>query len=248
MASQFDKKTNCFDRDGRLQQLENAQKAIETMGASVSVLTKEGIVLTCVRQDYSFLLEQTKDSDKIYKLDDHIYVVTGGILADANYLIDRARVACARYRYQFQSEIPVEQLTVEICDIKQQYTHFGGKRPFGASFIVAGFDRHHQYQIYSTEPSGFYFGWRAQARGRQHETANSLLKQEYKEDINLQDGLNLAVKALVKTLDTTNPEAKKIEVQVISKNDKGQIQGRSLPDKEIEQILKNIGFEGHGQQ
>lgn len=49
MSSRHDAKTNSFDREGRLLQVEHATKAIETMGASVGVLTKEGVVLTCER-------------------------------------------------------------------------------------------------------------------------------------------------------------------------------------------------------
>jgi len=57
MSSRYDAKTNSFDREGRLLQVENANKAIEKMGASVGILTKEGIVLACQKEDSSFLLE-----------------------------------------------------------------------------------------------------------------------------------------------------------------------------------------------
>jgi 20S proteasome subunit alpha 3 len=37
--------------------------------------------------------------------------------------------------------MPVEQLVRAICDYKQAYTQYGGLRPFGVSFLFAGYDR-----------------------------------------------------------------------------------------------------------
>ena len=31
-----------------------------------------------------------------------------------------------RYLLQYQEEIPCEQLVMKLCDLKQQYTQFGG--------------------------------------------------------------------------------------------------------------------------
>lgn len=89
------------------------------MGASIGILTNEGIVITCEKEEAQFLLEQERDSKKIYKIDDHLYTVVGGLLADSNYLINQARLTAARYRYKFENDIPMEQLVINICDIKQ---------------------------------------------------------------------------------------------------------------------------------
>ena len=43
--------------------------------------------------------------------------------------------------------IPVEQLVAQLCDIKQAYTQFGGKRPFGVSFLYMGYDQHYGFQV-----------------------------------------------------------------------------------------------------
>ena len=67
--------------------------------------------------------------------------------------------------YSFSEPMPVEQLVTSICDYKQAgtwrvpavqqpctttvwegYTQFGGLRPFGVSFLVAGYDVHHGFQ------------------------------------------------------------------------------------------------------
>ncbi len=45
------------------------------------------------------LLEKNKQSEKIYKIDNNVYTVVSGMTADANYLIDYARVGSQEHRY-----------------------------------------------------------------------------------------------------------------------------------------------------
>jgi len=40
-----------------------------------------------------------------------------------------------------------------------------GLRPFGVSFLYAGWDRHYGFQLYHSDPSGNYAGWRATCIG-----------------------------------------------------------------------------------
>ena len=85
-----------------------------------------------------------------------------------------------------------------VCDLKQGYTQFGGLRPFGVAFLFAGWDKHHGLQLYSSDPSGNYGGWKARAIGAKSQAATSILKQEWNEDLDLDGALKLALKVLSK--------------------------------------------------
>uniref|UniRef100_A0A7N8X2X7 Proteasome subunit alpha type-4-like n=1 Tax=Mastacembelus armatus TaxID=205130 RepID=A0A7N8X2X7_9TELE len=65
----------------------------------------------------------------------------------------------------YQEPIPCEQLVTALCDIKQAYTQFGGKRPFGVSLLYMGWDKHYGFQLYQSDPSGNYGGWKATCIG-----------------------------------------------------------------------------------
>ncbi len=138
--------------------------------------------------------------------------------------------------------MPIEQLIVYICDIKQYYTQAGSSRPFGAAFLFAGYDSQNKYQLYSTDPSGNYAGWKATAIGTNNIAANAFLKQEYKETLTLKEGLSIALRALVKTMETTEPSAKKIELVVVSlikpEEVRGDVRGKTLTEAEIEELIK----------
>lgn len=47
----------------------------------------------------------------------------------------------------------------------QGYTQFGGQRPFGVSLLYGGWDEHYGFQLYQSDPSGNYGGWKAVAIG-----------------------------------------------------------------------------------
>jgi 20S proteasome subunit alpha 3 len=127
-------------------------------------------------------------------------------------LINELRLGAQRYQLQYQEPIPIENLVSNICNVKQAYTQYGGKRPFGVSILYMGWDKHFGYQLYQSDPSGNYGGWKATCIGNNNQTAISILKQEYRiGETKLTDALRLSVKILSKTLDTTKltPEKSK---------------------------------------
>lgn len=78
-----------------------------------------------------------------------------------------------------------------------------GLRPFGVSLLYAGYDSHYQFQLYHSDPSGNYSGWKATCIGANNGTAQSLLKQEYKDDIEVKDAIGLVLRVMSKTMDST---------------------------------------------
>ena len=91
MSKRFDKRTNVFNSDGRINQIEYAIKAIKNSGPAMAIKYKDGIVVATQKRLSSSLLVPPKHGDKVYKIDDHLYVIVSGLTADANYLIDYIR-------------------------------------------------------------------------------------------------------------------------------------------------------------
>merc|ERR1711988_1133855 len=218
MARRYDSRTTIFSPEGRLYQVEYAMEAISHAGAAIGILGTDGVVLAAEKKVTSKLLEQDsgQTSEKMYLVDEHIACAVAGLRSDANILINNARLTAQRHLFKYDEPMPVEQLIQQICDLKQGYTQFGGMRPFGVSFLFAGYDKHFGYQLYQSDPSGNYGGWKATAIGANHSSAQSILKQDYKEDLNLDGALQLAIKVLSKTMDSTQLTPDKLEFAVLS--------------------------------
>jgi len=182
-----------------------------------------------------------------------------GMTADANILINYARQAAQRYLLTYNEDIPCEQLVRRLCDLKQGYTQHGGLRPFGVSFIYAGWDPQREFQLYQSNPSGNYGGWKATSVGANNASAQSLLKQDYKEDCDLKEACGLAVKVLSKTMDSTKLSSEKstssaqpldiditnkglVEFATVGRTKNGKIYHHLWGADEIDALLKEHGL------
>ncbi|WFD42020.1 proteasome endopeptidase complex [Malassezia psittaci] len=239
MSRRYDSRTTTFSPEGRLYQVEYAMEAISHAGTVLGILAKDGVVLAAEKKVTSKLLEQHKSSEKVFQLSGNVIAGVAGLTADANSLVNYGRNAAQKYLLSYDDDIPVEQLVQRLCDMKQGYTQFGGLRPFGVSLLYAGYDPHHGFQLYQSDPSGNYSGWKAICIGMNNGTATSLLKQEYKEDISVQDALGLAARVLSKTMDTTTLESDKLEFAVLLRDTKSdQPIPHILTANEIDRVLK----------
>lgn len=79
------------------------------------------------------------------------------------------------------------------------------------SLLYAGYDPHYEFQLYHSDPSGNYSGWKATCIGANNGTAQSLLKQEYKDEITLEGAIDLVLRVMSKTMDSTTLGSEKRE-------------------------------------
>lgn len=250
MARRYDSSTTTFSPEGRLHQVEYAIEAINNAGTCVGLKCSDGVILASERKVTSKLLAPSKTSEKTYKVDGHCVLSVAGLSSDASILIDQARLRSQRYYFQYQEPIPIEQIVEHICNYKQSYTQYGGLRPFGCSFLFAGYDEHFGMQLYQTDPSGNYSGWQATVIGANNSAGKSFLKNEYQKDPaspipNVEDGLKLAVKVLNKTMDSTGNAAEKYELFYLKFDAEadGYVQHHVLTQKETQRVLDEVEAE-----
>ena len=225
--------------------VEYAIEAINNAGTCVGLLAADGIVMASERRLTSGLLAPAKRSDKTYLLAQHAACNVAGLTADANILMDQARIRAGRYQYQYQEAIPLEQLVEFVCNYKQYYTQRGGMRPFGVAFLFAGYDEHYGFQLYQSDPSGNYSGWKATVIGANNQAGKSLLKSEYPDDNDkaptVEQALKLAVKVLQKTMDGTGAAAaEKMELFTLTPSKDDQVEHRILTKTETEQVIQAV--------
>jgi len=243
MSRRYDSRTTTFSPEGRLYQVEYAMDAVSNAGTVLGILARDGIVLAAEKKVASKLLEQEKSNEKIFQLSGNVLAGVAGMTADANSLVNYARNSAQKYLLSYDDDIPVEQLVQRLCDLKQGYTQYGGLRPFGVAFLCAGYDAHHGFQLYHSDPSGNYSGWRATCAGKNNGPASSLLKQDYKEDASVQEALGLAARVLSKSLDTTKMESSRLEFAVLTLDSRTQTPvPRIFSPSEIDRVLLKHGL------
>jgi proteasome alpha subunit len=225
-----------FSPDGRLFQVEYALETVNRGATIIGIACAGGVVLGAEEKIES-PLQDTNFTWKLYGIDDHLGAAVVGLGSDARILIDQARIYAQSNRLTYDEPIDVEIITKRVGDVKQLYTQHAGVRPFGVSIIFGGVDNTGS-RIFSTDPSGSYRGYKAVAVGIGRETVENILKEEYREDLSLDEATKLAIKVLTKALEARG-EPKRIKISVVPSDTKKLT---AISDEEIENIQK--GLEG----
>src|SRR6056297_1166602 len=197
----YDRGITIFSPDGRLYQVEYAREAVKRGTASIGIRTSDGVVLAVDKRIRSPLMERSS-VEKIHKADDHIGIASAGHVADARQLIDFARRNSQTNRLRYGEPIGVETLTKEVTDHIQQYTQVGGARPFGVALIIGGIENG-EPRLYETDPSGTPYEWKALAVGSDRGEIQEFLEENYTEDMDLDAGIALALRAIANIHDET---------------------------------------------
>lgn len=194
----YDRAITMFSPDGRLLQVEYAKKTVRQGSTAIAMTCSDGILFVTDKRVIDSLVVP-EAVEKIWQIDEHIGVTASGILSDARVLIERAQLKAQQHRVTYDSPIDTLTIVKDICDLKQVCTQSGGLRPFGVSLLVAGLDNNTP-KLYETDPTGIFFQYKATVIGEGEVEVEEILHKEYKDDITIENGLTLSLKALKKVL------------------------------------------------
>jgi len=194
----YDRTATMFSPDGLLLQVEYAEKTVRLGSASIGMICKDGVLIVADKRIHDKLIVP-ESANKIYEIDDHIIGTAAGILSDARVLIEKAQLAAQQHRVVYDTPIDVEAVVKEIGSMKQMFTQFGGARPFGVSVMITGI-KDGEKSLFVTDVTGNYSGYRATAIGENDEKIKERLREKYKEDISIEEGIKLALRIFKEVL------------------------------------------------
>ncbi len=236
----YDRAITVFSPDGRLFQVEYAREAVKRGTTALGIKVEEGVVLGVDKRVTSKLIEP-ESIEKVYQIDTHIGAATAGLVADARVLVERARVEAQTYRYTYGEPIDVDVLVKSICDLKQVYTQHGGVRPFGTALLVAGVDTK-GCRLFETDPSGALTEHKATAIGEGRQEALDVFEEEYREDMSLDEAVELAVRALYEA-SREETTVENLEIAVVDEEG-----FRKLERERIEEVFQRVVGEAESEE
>lgn len=226
----YDRAITVFSPDGRLFQVEYAKEAVRRGATAMGVVCADGVVLVAHKAITSSLLVPSY-MKKIFMIDAHIAATGSGLIADARRLTDMARLESQKHKITYGEDAPVEVIARHISDVMQIYTQYGGIRPFGVSFLLAGVDS--EPKLFEAEPSGALSGYKAAAVGAGKKEVEEFFEKEYRPGLTVDEGIALALRALRKTTEQKlKPENADIAM-ITTKERKFEM----LKDSEVEKYL-----------
>jgi proteasome alpha subunit len=199
MTGAYDRAITVFSPQGRLYQVEYALETVRSGSTALSITLNEGVVLA-VEERMHTKLQSPDFSWKIFQIDEHIGSATAGLNSDARVLVDNARVYAQTLRLTYDEEPLVEAVARRVGDIMQIYTQHAGVRPFGTALLIGGVDKTGS-RLFYTEPSGLVLEYNAWAIGRGADKVREIFEASYSKGMPLAEGVDLALRALVESVD-----------------------------------------------
>lgn len=141
------------------------------------------------------------------------------------------KVSHTNYKRIYNEYPPTRILVQDVARVMQEATQSAGIRPYGVSLLIAGWDEGVEPQpvdeeevqegeegkkkprgktggilkggpsLYQVDPSGSYFPWKATAIGKSATTAKTFLEKRYKDDLELEDAVHIALLTLKETIE-----------------------------------------------
>jgi len=171
----YDLSASTYSPDGRIFQVEYANKAVENSGTAIGLKVKDGIVLAVEKVIHSKLLVPEANR-RIQTVDRHVGLASSGLLADGRHVANRARDEAASHGDLYRSPISLKSLVERVGLYVQMYTLYSSVRPFGCSTIMGGVDNSGP-ALYVIEPSGVAYGYHGAAIGKGRQLAKTELEK-----------------------------------------------------------------------
>ncbi|KAG2186339.1 hypothetical protein INT43_002777 [Umbelopsis isabellina] len=239
----YDIYSSTYSPDGRIFQIEYANKAVENSGTAIGLRVKDGVVLAVEKLVQSKLIVAGSNR-RIQSADLHIGIVSAGLQADGRYLVQSARDEASSWRDNYRQPISGKSIADRLGLFVQAHTLYSSVRPLGSGTIIATY-LDGEPTLHMIEPSGVYWGYRGCAVGKGKSVAKTEIEKLKLDELSVRDAVREAARMYVlKIIHTAHDEAKdkdfELEMTWICEESKGK---HMLVPKEITEEAERLAKE-----
>ncbi|XP_071555734.1 proteasome subunit alpha type-3 [Temnothorax nylanderi] len=171
----YDLSASQFSPDGRVFQVEYAQKAVENGGTVIGLRGKDGVVFA-VEKIVTSKLYEAGANKRIFNIDQHVGMAISGIISDARQIAETARSEAASYKAQYGVGIPLKYLNERVSMYMHAYTLYSAVRPYGCSILLSAYETDGP-ALYMIDPSGVSYGYYGCAVGKAKQSAKTEIEK-----------------------------------------------------------------------
>jgi proteasome beta subunit len=215
---------------------EDIKKNIMKTGTSiVGIVCRDGVIMAADRRATAGNMILNKNAKKVIKLNDYLIVSGTGTASDIDMLQKVITAELRLKELRTKKRPSVKEAANLIANMAYRNIRQPAMIPFIAGTLVAGFNEDGSSELYSIEPAGSIM------RVEDYDANFSsgmpfilgLLERQYKKDLSIKEGVELALEALKSSTQRDNASGNGMDVFTITKD--GIIQ---VVDKELISELK----------
>jgi len=211
------------------------QNILKTGTSILGIVCKEGLIMAADRRVTAGNLIVSKNYKKVIKLNDYLVISWTGSVADAQRISKIVPAELRLKELRTKQRPSVKEAANLVANIAYNGIRQPTMIPFIAGTLVAGFNEDGTTELYSIEPAGSIM------RVEDYDANFSsgmpfilgLLERQYKKDLSLKEGVELAIEALKSSTQRDNASGNGMDVFTITKDGI-----HKAVDKEITSELK----------
>ncbi len=236
MSFGYDYSCTTLSQEGRIYQLEYAEKAIETAPSCMGVVCSDGVLLLSEKvRLYKTIVKGSNST--IHSITLNMGMAICGHLPDGRNIVARARQEAKSYFQNFGFEITGKILAERVALYVQSHTLYWSMRPFGSVAMLSTMDRdgHHLYMIEGNGNCYEYFNC-IQGKGRQ------FIKTEVEREVynfrnrTCKNSVEDALKILIKSYE--GEKETEYDLSVISTETQGK--HKIIPFEEVVKMVEKL--------
>jgi proteasome beta subunit len=199
---------------------------LKTGTTTVGLVTKDGVVMGADMRATMGHLIAHKQTQKLFKIDDHIAMTIAGGVGDAQVLVRWLTSEVDLYRLKRGAPMSVKAASTLLSNIMNQRKF----APFYVQLLVGGVDLEGNH-IYSLDSAGGSIPDKFVTTGSGSVFVYGVLEDHYKDDLSIEDGLDLAVRGITAAMKRDSASGDGMNVCAITRKNGFQLLSRDDVDK-----------------
>lgn len=206
----------------------DSKKGTTTLG----LVCKDGVVAAAEHRATMGTMIAHKVAKKIFKIDEHMFLTTAGLVGDAQLLARYLKVEAELYKLEREEKMPIKGAATLMANFLNQRKFY----PYYVQLIIGGVDLTGPH-IFALDPAGGAIEDIYTTTGSGSPYVFGVLEDHYKEGMSVEEGIDLAIRAMTAAMKRDSASGDGMDVVVITKEGY-----RELSREEIEERKKKLNL------
>jgi proteasome beta subunit len=199
---------------------------LKTGTTTVGIVCKDGVVMGADMRATMGNLISHKETQKLFRIDDHMALTIAGLVGDAQVLARWLEAEVELYKVKRGAPMSVKAASTLLSNIMNQRKF----APFYVQLLVGGVDLEGSH-VYSLDSAGGSIPDKFVTTGSGSVFVYGVLEDHYKDDIAIEEGLDLAVRGITAAMKRDSASGDGMNVCSITAKNGFQLLSREDVDK-----------------
>ncbi len=195
-------------------QLETGNSHFKTGTTTVGLVCKDAVILGTDKRASMAYFVASKTSEKLHKIQEHIWMTIAGGVADAQYLVDVLKAETSLYQLSKEKPIPIKAAAKMLSNILYRNKMY----PFQVGLILGGVTEEEGPVLMDIGAYGSILPEKFCAVGSGQNFSYGVMEAKYKDNLSVEDGKNIVKTAVTASIVRDMASGNGIDIVVIKKD------------------------------